>query len=226
MLNKIFTVIVFVLFCATQTDAQEMQAIRFDGLGSYVELPSGIFGQEEKATIEAWVKWEQFNEWSRVFDFGREGNAVVVQNNKKSSQINFRIWDNKGKQHSVQAKNAVLGNTWHHIAVVCGTGGMRIYIDGTFYDDDDYRGGLSQAYGGYYYLGKSNWPKDQPFAGMIAEFRVWNYQRSQSEVRRTMKVALAGNEDGLIGYWPMHEINDGEIPDERIIIYEADRIKN
>lgn len=213
MLNKIFTVIVFVLLWAAHTDAQEMQAIRFDGLGSYVELPSGIFGQEEKATIEAYVKWEQFNEWSRVFDFGREGNAVVVQNNKKSSQINFRIWDNKGKQHGVQAKNAVLGNTWHHIAVVCGTGGMRIYIDGTFYDDDDYRGGLNQAYGGSYYLGKSNWPKDQPFAGMIAEFRVWNYQRSQSEIRRTMKVALAGNEDGLIGYWPMHEINDGEIPD-------------
>ena len=213
MFNKIFTVLVFVFLCAAHTHAQEMQAIRFDGMGSYVELPSGIFGEEENATIEAWVKWEQFNEWSRVFDFGREGNAVVVQNNKKSSQINFRIWDNKGKQHGVQAKNAVLGNTWHHIAVVCGTGGMRIYVDGTFYDDADYRGGLNQAYGGYYYLGKSNWPKDQPFAGMISEFRVWNYQRSQSEIRRTMKVALAGNEDGLIGYWPMHEINAGEIPD-------------
>ena len=96
MLNKIFAVFAFVCLCTAQTDAQEMQAIRFDGFGSYIQLPSGIFGQEENATIEAWVKWEQFNEWSRVFDFGIEGNAVVVQNNKKSSQINFRIWDNKG----------------------------------------------------------------------------------------------------------------------------------
>ena len=213
MLNKIFAVFVFVCLCAAQTDAQEMQAIRFDGFGSYVELPAGIFGEEANATIEAWVKWEYFNEWSRVFDFGVEGNAVVVQNNKKSSQINFRIWDNKGKQHGVSAKNAVLGNTWHHLAVVCGTGGMRIYVDGTFYDDDDFRGGLNQAYGGYYYLGKSNWPKDQPFAGMIAEFRVWNYQRSQSEIRKTMKVALSGSEEGLIGYWPMQEITDGVSPD-------------
>ena len=213
MLNKIFAVFVFVFLCATHTDAQEMQAIRFDGFGSHVELPSGIFGEEANATIEAWVKWEQFNEWSRVFDFGVEGNAVVVQNNKKSSQINFRIWDNKGKQHGVRAKDAVLANTWHHIAVVCGTGGMRIYVDGTFYDDDDFRGGLNQAYGGYYYLGKSNWPKDQPFAGMISEFRVWNYQRSQSEIRRTMKVALSGSEEGLIGYWPMQEIKDGLSPD-------------
>ena len=213
MLNKIFTALVLVFLCATHTDAQEMQAIRFDGRGAYVQLPSGIFDQEENATIEAYVKWERFNEWSRVFDFGREGNAIVVQNNKKSSQINFRIWDNKGKQHGVSAKNAVLANTWHHIAVVCGTGGMKIYVDGTFYDDDDYRGGLNQAYGGSYYLGKSNWPKDQPFAGMMAEFRVWNYQRSQGEIRRTMKVALSGNEDGLIGYWPMQEINAGMIPD-------------
>ena len=213
MLNKLFVFLIFVFLCAAHTDAQEMQAIRFDGFGSYVQLPSGIFGQEENATIEAWVKWEQFNEWSRVFDFGREGNAVVVQNNKKSSQINFRIWDNKEKEHGVSAKKAVLANTWHHIAVVCGTGGMRIYVDGTFYDDDDYRGGLNQAYGGNYYLGKSNWPKDQPFAGMLSEFRVWNYQRSQSEIRRTMKVALSGSEEGLVGYWPMQEIKDGVSPD-------------
>ena len=90
---------------------------------------------------------------------------------------------------------------------------MRIYVDGTFYDDDDFRGGLNQAYGGNYYLGKSNWPKDQPFAGMMAEFRVWNYQRSQGEIRKTMKVALSGSEEGLIGYWPMQEIKDGVSPD-------------
>ena len=213
MLNKIFTALVLVCLCTAQTDAQEMQAIRFDGFGSYVELPAGIFAEEANATIEVWVKWEYFNEWSRVFDFGREGNAVVVQNNKSSSQINFRIWDNKEKLHGVRARDAVLANTWHHLAVVCGTGGMRIYVDGTFYDDDDFRGGLNQAYGGNYYLGKSNWPKDQPFAGMIAEFRVWNYQRSQSEIRKTMKVALSGSEEGLIGYWPMQEIKDGVSPD-------------
>ena len=72
---------------------------------------------------------------------------------------------------------------------------------------------MNQASGGYYYLGKSNWPKDQPFAGMMSEFRVWNYQRSQSEIRKTMKTALTGQENGLIGYWPMQEIRDGKIPD-------------
>ena len=64
-------------------------------------------------------------------------------------------------------------------------------------------GGLNQGYIGNYYLGKSNWPKDRPFAGWMSEFRVWNYQRSQSEIRKTMKVALSGSEEGLIGYWPM-----------------------
>ena len=213
MLHKISTFLVFIFLCAGYTYAQEMQVIRFDGHNSYVQLPSGIFDQEENATIEVWVKWQKFNEWSRVFDFGREGNAVVVQNNKKSTQINFRIWDKKKKEHGVQAKKVVLGNTWHHIAVVCGTGGMKIYVDGTFYDDDEYRGGLNQAHGGHNYLGKSNWPKDKLFAGQMAEFRVWNYQRSQSEIRRTMKVALTGNENGLIGYWPMNEIKAGEILD-------------
>ena len=50
MFNKIFTVLVFVLLCTAQTDAQEMQAIRFDGFGSYIELPAGIFSEEANAT--------------------------------------------------------------------------------------------------------------------------------------------------------------------------------
>ena len=70
-----------------------------------------------------------YNEWSRVFDFGREGNAVVVQNNKKSSQINFRIWDNKEKLHGVRSQGCCAcqylasprGGVWHRgNANLCG----------------------------------------------------------------------------------------------------------
>lgn len=203
-----------IIVSGSNAKSEEMQVIHFDGRNSYVQLPSNMFDQVNGATIEAWVKWEDFNKWSRVFDFGREGNAVVVQNEKTSSKINFRIWDRGGKQHGTQAKKAVNENTWHHLAVVCGYQGMKIYVDGRLQDDDNYTGGLNQASGGMNYIGKSNWPKDALFEGFMSEFRVWNYERSQQEIQKTMRRALSGSEDGLIGYWPMNEIVGGETPDK------------
>jgi tetratricopeptide (TPR) repeat protein len=213
-LRILISMMSLVIIGTTNISSEEMHVIHFDGRSGYIQLPSNIFDQENNATIEAWVKWEEFNKWSRVFDFGREGNAVVVQNEKTSSKINFRIWDRGGKQKGTQANKAVNKNTWHHLAVVCGYQGMKIYVDGRLYDEDDYSGGLSQASGGNNLIGKSNWPKDKMFEGFMAEFRVWNYQRSQQEIQKTMRRALSGAEEGLIGYWPMNVVENGEIQDK------------
>ena len=78
--------------------SQEMPVLFLDGK-SHVELPRNLFDRTTKATIEVWVKWNRFNKWSRVFDFGREGNAVVLQIEKTSNTLNYRIWDRSGKRH-------------------------------------------------------------------------------------------------------------------------------
>ena len=213
MLHKISAVLVFVFLCAAHTNAQEMQVIRFDGQNAYVQLPYGIFDQEENATIEAWSNGNSSTNGRGSLTLVERAMPLSFRTTKNHRRSILEFGMTKGNSMASMAKNVVMRNTWHHIAVVCGTEGMRIYVDGTFYGDNEYSGGLNQASGGNYYLGKSNWPKDKLFAGMMSEFRVWNYQRSQSEIREAMQVALTGNEDGLIGYWPMHEINNGEIPD-------------
>ena len=37
----------------------------------------------------------------------------------------------------------------------------------------------------------------------MREARVWNYARSDEEIRGTMRQRLYGSENGLIGYWPL-----------------------
>ena len=44
-----------------------------------------------------------------------------------------------------------------------------------------------------------------PFAGKLAEVRLWNVVRSQEQLRRAMRLRLRGDEPGLTGYWPMDE---------------------
>ncbi len=191
--------------------AEEMPVLFLDGR-SHVELPKNLFDRTTQATIEVWVKWNRFNNWSRVFDFGREGNAVVLQNEKSSNTLNYRIWDKSGKRHGTQAKKAVNTGVWYHLAVVSGFGGMKFYINGQLADQNDFSGSLSEAAGGNNLIGKSNWPKDKLFEGYISELRIWSKMRSQSEIRFGMKIALAGTEDDLLAYYRFTEATDGLIP--------------
>ena len=198
----------------TTTDVycvEEMPVLLLDGR-SHVELPRNLFDRTTQATIEVWVRWNRFNKWSRVFDFGRKDNAVVLQNQKSSNTLNYRIWDRSGKRHGTKAKKAVNTGAWYHIAVVSGSGGMKFYINGRLMDRDGYSGSLGEAAGGNNFVGKSNWPKDELFEGYISELRIWSKRRSQSEIRFAMEKALAGTEDGLLAYYRFTDATDRLIP--------------
>jgi len=53
----------------TAADAQN-GVLRLDGDGDFVRLPSDIFNSLENATIEAWVRWEDFGHYSHWFSYG------------------------------------------------------------------------------------------------------------------------------------------------------------
>ena len=187
------------------TSAQTIQVLHLNGSGAHAILSADMFHQFNASTIEAWVKWDRITNWSRVFDFGSEGHAMVVQSDKSSRTLNFAIYDLNGKRHRIEADNAIPAGQWFHLAVTCGPKGMELYINGESKGRDNYTGGLEQVTGGTYYIGRSNWPQDDPFHGYISEFRIWNRQRSRSEIMRTMQRRLTGAERGLVAYWHFDE---------------------
>ena len=153
-MKRICMVLVTLILTAGSVVAQGLtqDVLYFDGKATYVELPVGAFDMVSDGTVEAWVKWEKFNKWARVFDFGVEKNAMVIQTEKTSSTVNFVVWDQKGKRHRTQAKKAVRKGTWHHVAVVFGRSGTVFYLDGRRVDTDKYEGGLEEVRGGNYYI--------------------------------------------------------------------------
>src|SRR5215471_15408365 len=46
--------------------------LELDGTGGYVELPPNIFNDLEEATVEAWVRWDEFSGggYKRAFSYG------------------------------------------------------------------------------------------------------------------------------------------------------------
>ena len=133
------------LLVASATLAEEpltMQVMTFDGKSGYVELPQNIFDNVTEGTVEVWVKWTKFNKWSRVFDFGIENRAFVVQTEKNKNSVNYRIWEKKRRDHKIQAKKKLRQGVWHHIVAVFGRSGMAFYLDGQLIGTNAFEGGL------------------------------------------------------------------------------------
>jgi hypothetical protein len=215
----------FIFPLTSPIHAQTTNVLYLSGQGAHVILPPSLFHQFSEATIETWVKWEQIQNWARVFDFGREGNAVVLQSEKSSRTLNFAIYDRNGDRHRIQANNAIPVGQWFHVAVTCGAQGMALYINGELVGTDTYTGGLEQVTGGTYYIGRSNWADDKPFQGYISEFRIWNEQRSQTQIQRTMQRRLTGKEPNLVAYWHFDQAQDDQVSNTANT-YSAQLIQN
>jgi hypothetical protein len=205
--------LLLLLILASPAYGQQMDVLYLDGRDAYVSLPPDLFSGLSETTIEAWVKWDKILKWSRIFDFGREGNAVVLQSEKSSRTLNFVIWDRDGRRRGLELRNAIPTGEWFHVAAVCGRSGMRLYLDGELAGSDGYTGGLEELSGGNYYIGRSNWPDDERFQGTIAEFRIWKGSRSEADIARYMDRTLTGREQGLVGYWRFDTQPEGDAPD-------------
>ena len=46
------------------------RVLQLDGIGDYVELPVGIYDSLSAATVEAWVRWDDFGYFSQWFHYG------------------------------------------------------------------------------------------------------------------------------------------------------------
>ena len=195
-----------------------VEATEFNGTNNFVELPPNIFNGLTNATVEAWVKWERLGEpgWNRVFNYGTGGKDLSIGTRGKDG-LWFVISD-RGKLHEITIPGALRIGEWTHVAAVSGQQGMRLYLNGVLGGTNDFTGSFASLNSGELNrLGRtvSINPTDLPFKGQMDEVRVWSVARTEPQIRETMQIELKGDEPGLVGCWPMnqldrppHELND------------------
>ncbi|MCF7796925.1 MAG: FG-GAP-like repeat-containing protein [Lentisphaeria bacterium] len=91
-------------------------------------------------------------------------------------------------------------DTWHHIAVVYKPDNVLFYFNG-----EQFSLGAAPVEQGTTLnlrIGSAIW--GQCFQGSIDEVRIWNDERTQTEIQ-THYGSLAGNEDNLVAYWRFDE---------------------
>ena len=139
----------------------------FDGSDDYIKLDSWEIG-EEAFSVEAYVKYDSFNTWSRIFDFGDGDGAdstdplgglnnIVLSNQSSSTVLEFQI--HKDDDIVIGGAMGDFDNgIWQHIvATVDESNIARVYKNGIL--DSSANGTAASAVltRTNHYIGKSGW---------------------------------------------------------------------
>ena len=187
------------------------ESMYFDGDRDYLVVMPDPAMDVQDFTVEAWI-------WSNDFS----DNGVFMRGNGSGYNEIYIGFDNSSYVR-VYVNNISRGfsggfslqdGAFHHLAVVYDSAASTVtcYVDGQLYgtpatgvtgpldfqqsqlligaDFDSFNGSL----GNYW-------------AGRIDDVRLWNVARTQTEIADNKDLALAGNENGLVGYWKMDGLN-------------------
>ena len=129
-LNKLF-LFLGLLVCAASSIAQTQNALNFDGVNDYVNLPSTIqLNISSQATFEAWIKTDNAGSGYRAIIVREYYYGLFLDNN----QLMTYNWAGSGTTGPTTYTGASLNdNKWHHVAVVMKIGvanGTQLYLDG------------------------------------------------------------------------------------------------
>ena len=166
--------------------------------GSNTKLPQ----VNDPRTIEASIHVKSDSAgWQDIFTYGegggkRSGLAVAPGGN-----IAYLSGMHK---HDVHGGRYVRHNLWFHCAATYDGTTLKIYVDGKLSAAEKMEEGL-QTTGTTFCLSKNVGADGGYFNGRIDEVRVWNYARTQEQIREFQEGELTGNEDGLVAYYNFNE---------------------
>ena len=164
-----------------------------------------IAGLGGDLTIEGWVNLGSYANWARIVDLGNGATAsnILLATEGTTGKPIFEIYNGSTSVGRVIAPNAVALNTWVHVAgVVQADRTMRLYVNGTQVATSTTSVDAPTVTRTSNFIGKSNWAGDSLLNGAVADVRIWNTARSQTEIQGNMDVgSIAGPTAGLVaGY--------------------------
>jgi hypothetical protein len=102
--------------------------------GDYVALPGALLQALTSVTITVWVNVRTDHTWQRIFDFGSSTTAYMFLSPHAggSNVARFAITTSgNGNEQRLDAPAVLPLGAWTHVAIVLGTGGGTLYLNGT-----------------------------------------------------------------------------------------------
>ncbi|MBW4569795.1 MAG: LamG domain-containing protein [Tolypothrix carrinoi HA7290-LM1] len=183
------------------------QVMQFDGTDDYIQLPAKSIDFSQGFTVEAWVYYNSFKNFSRIIDFGSGSGQdnILFTNAGTTGKLALYIYRGTTSQSIEIADVLEIGKWVHLAATIDSSGNGKLFKNGQEIKNGSVN--LPQTINRTQnYIGKSNWSSDAYFDGKLAEVRIWNKGRTATEIQANMYQSLTGKELGLVGYWPLNSI--------------------
>ncbi|UCD38422.1 MAG: right-handed parallel beta-helix repeat-containing protein, partial [Fidelibacterota bacterium] len=118
------------------------------------------------------------------------------------SKVEFTVTDGGATVGKIATEAGIAPGSWAHVAGVYNGGNLAIYINGILEGTSPtYTSPVGAGYAGFYIGGLAS----HYFRGLIDEVRLWNDPRTGTEIGDNMNTGLIGDEEGLVGYWPLND---------------------
>ncbi|MDJ0581155.1 LamG-like jellyroll fold domain-containing protein [Crocosphaera sp.] len=128
--------------------------------------------------------------------------SYILEHNLRDKSFTFYIYS--GTWYSCTAKLTDVDMTkWHHYTGTFDGNIIRLYVDGVEVNNTVFSGKIDISTNPMY-IG-SNDKAGYFVYGKIAEAQVWKKALSADQIKANMSQGLTGNEDCLVGYWPLNK---------------------
>lgn len=196
--------------CALYLDGQHTNHVELEASSDF------HFNGAKPFAIEAWVRphARPKNTDAEALKAYRFGGVVFSKYNRaRRGQYFFQLepdghvfFHREVAPWGLRSTVTIPAGYYTHVAVTYGAGRSKIYINGTLRGSQ--REGAQAHDPATSVLIGAIHDQDKPasgFNGEIDELRVWNVDRTQTEIEQNMGKTLTGLEYGLLGYWPFDE---------------------
>ncbi len=137
-------------------------------------------------TVSSWVRFDQTDNWGRVFDFGVGGssNAFMLSRSGTTNNLVVRYHDAAAILVGEITHTASITNgSWMHVAVsLNNAGNMSLYVNGSLINTVNMGSIGSLPTWTSNRIGSSNWASNALFRGAIDEFAIFDRELTAGEV--------------------------------------------
>ncbi|GCL43475.1 LamG-like jellyroll fold domain-containing protein [Dolichospermum planctonicum] len=199
--------------------SRRRRGIVFDGVDDHIALPEMNHNYSQGITIEAWVWYDSFKNTSRIIDFGNGSGVenIVLANEGTTNNLTFWVFQGTTAQ-SITVQGVLETGKWMHLAATIDESGhATLYKNGKVIKTGSVH--LPKTINRTKnYIARSNWPNHiwpnhSYFQGKISDLRIWKTERTVEDIKNSMYLQLRGKEVGLVAYWRLGAIGEGQVVD-------------